>query len=236
MIRINTFLLIICCSIIITISGCATTSVIVPVPLGQFATLTQGDRVSIYSKKSRRYIELIVTEVIVIIRPGLKYDLSGAYVSDIKGVSGRLFPYGSPLITFEQNGNKILGTIAPKSPDKTVDQPGVAEIIGTRKGDTIKFKYRDVTGVWQVNSDSTKLDGTWDFSGNTDSSGTWNLNRVYYTSEMPDIAASFIKGELISDQTPVEVMVGDISRMHINDPIVRVKVPGGPSLLNTLLL
>ncbi len=74
--------------------------------------------------------------------------------------------------------------------------------------------------MWQVNSDSTKLDGTWDFSGDTDFSGTWNLNRIYYTSEMPDIAASIIKGELISDQTPVEVMVGDIEVMNIKKPDV----------------
>ena len=34
---------------------------------------------------------------------------------------------------------------------------------------------------------------------------------------MPDIATSLIKGELISDQTPVEVMLGDVNRIY-GDP------------------
>jgi len=162
---------------------------------------------------------LKVTEVIVTIRPGLKYDLSGTYASNIKGDIGTFVANRSPLITFEQNGNNIIGTITPKWPGKTVDQPRAAEIIGTRKGDTIEFKFRTVyetvTGVWQVNSDGSKLEGTWERSGWGASKGTWNLDRIFYKPEMPDIAASLIKGNLISDHTPVEVMVGDINSIHI---------------------
>ena len=32
---------------------------------------------------------------------------------------------------------------------------------------------------------------------------------------MPDMATSLIKGELNSDSTPVEVMLGDINSIHI---------------------
>ena len=32
---------------------------------------------------------------------------------------------------------------------------------------------------------------------------------------MPDMATSLIKGELISDSTPVEVVLGDINSFHI---------------------
>jgi len=189
----------------------------VPVPLGYLTTLTKGDHVTIH-EKSGRVLELIVTEVIVNIRPGLKYDLPGVYTSDIKGGISRLFADRSPLITFEQNGNNIIG-ISDYYEDN--------EIIGTRKGDTIKFKFRavygPVTGVWQVNSDGTKLDGTWNLPSIT--GGTWNLNRIYYMSELPDIAASLIKGKLVSDRSPVEVMLGDINSIGINNTIVAPRRP-----------
>ena len=98
-------------------------------------------------------------------------DISGTYVSDIRGGPPWLFRGRSPKITFEQSGNNIIGT--------NVSQKG-REINGTRKGDTIKFKYgRNMTGVWKINSDGTKLEGKWEFSGNTDSSrGTWNLTII----------------------------------------------------------
>ncbi len=72
-------------------------------------------------------------------------------------------------ITFKQNGTDIIGT--------DVNQKKI--VTGTRKEDTIKFEYYGrgsyLTGEWKINSDGTKLEGTWDsFNDN----GKWNLTRI----------------------------------------------------------
>ena len=72
------------------------------------------------------------------------------------------------IITLKQSGKDIIGT--------DVNQKKIAT--GTRKEDTIKFKYPgrgSITGEWRINSDGTKLEGTWDsFNDN----GKWNLTRI----------------------------------------------------------
>ena len=105
-------------------------------------------------------------------------NITGTYVSDIKGGPPDLFRTRNVKITFKQSGNDIIVT-STGSIGTNISRAG-KEIIGTRKGDTIKFKYgRNMTGVWKINSDGTKLEGKWEFSGNTDSSrGTWNLTII----------------------------------------------------------
>jgi len=50
---------------------------------------------------------------------------------------------------------------------------------GTRKGDTIKFKFgNSITGVWKINPDGTKLEGSWDQLGYSTAHGTWNLTKI----------------------------------------------------------
>ena len=94
----------------------------------------------------------------------------GTYVTDVRGgwigiVGGnRKFK-----ITLKQSGNDIIGT--------DVNQKKI--VTGTRKEDTIKFKYfgrgSHLTGEWKINSDGTTLEGTWDSSREN---GKWNLTRI----------------------------------------------------------
>jgi len=81
-----------------------------------------------------------------------------------------MFRDRKPRFTFEQSGNDIIGTDVSKNRSK---------IVGTRKGDTIKFKYwgahRLILGKWKINPDGTSLEGTWE----TDNEhGSWNLTRI----------------------------------------------------------
>ena len=80
-----------------------------------------------------------------------------------------MFRTRKPKITFKQSGNDIIGTVNNKT-----------QITGTRKGDTITFKFFAakfglITGVWKVNPDGTKLEGTWSRSSED---GIWNLTRI----------------------------------------------------------
>jgi len=95
-------------------------------------------------------------------------DITGTYVSDIRGsltdmVNRKL------KITLKQSGKDIIGT--------NVKQKKI--VTGTRKEDTIKFKYHgrygDLKGEWKINSDGTKLEGTWE---SIKESGKWNLTRI----------------------------------------------------------
>ena len=53
------------------------------------------------------------------------------------------------------------------------------KIIGTRWGDTFKFKLGySITGVWKIDPDGTKLEGTWDYSGAATGHGTSNLTKI----------------------------------------------------------
>ena len=97
-------------------------------------------------------------------------DISGTYVSDIRGGIPGTFGRNRKLkITFEQSGKDIIGTNKSQSKIITV----------TRKGDTIKFEYHGpwgpVKGKWKINHDGTKLEGTW--SSNRED-GKWNLTRI----------------------------------------------------------
>ena len=95
---------------------------------------------------------------------------AGTYVSVIQGAPPYVFPNRSPMITFKQSGENIIGTnVSRKS----------LKIIGTRKGDTIKFKFgNDVTGVWKINPDGTRLKGNFEYDGFYPSRGIWNLTKV----------------------------------------------------------
>ena len=98
-------------------------------------------------------------------------DITGTYVSDIRGGTSWMFGDQKHMITFKQNGTDIIGT--------DVNQKAV--ITGTRKGDTIKYEYYGrksglVSGVWKINSDGTKLEGTWKDTYNHN--GKWNLTKI----------------------------------------------------------
>ena len=94
----------------------------------------------------------------------------GTYVSDIKGGWAGILGGNRKLkITFKQSGKDIIGT--------DVNQKKI--VTGTRKEDTIKFKYDGrgsyLTGKWKINSDGTKLEGTWNTSREN---GKWNLTKT----------------------------------------------------------
>ena len=97
-------------------------------------------------------------------------DISGTYVSYIRGGPSDYFGGDRKLkVTFKQSGNDIIGTN---------DSQRVI-LKGTRKGDTIKFEYYgrwgNLTGVWKINPDGTKLEGTWRGSRHD---GVWNLAKI----------------------------------------------------------
>jgi len=96
-------------------------------------------------------------------------DISGTYVSDIRGGTSWQFSDRKLMITFKQNGNDIIGT----------NDSQIKMITGTRKGDTIKFEYYasnfTITGEWKINHDGTKLEGTWDSGGDD---GKWSLGKI----------------------------------------------------------
>ncbi len=96
-------------------------------------------------------------------------DISGTYVSDIRGGADYLFNDRKLLITIKQSDNEIIGT----------DVSQRTMVKGTRKGDTIKFKFgNSITGVWKINPDGTKLEGSWDQLGYSTAHGTWNLTKI----------------------------------------------------------
>ena len=95
--------------------------------------------------------------------------ISGTYVSDIRGGWAGILGGNRKLkITLKQSGKDIIGT--------DVNQQKI--VTGTRKEDTIKFKYHGrggyLTGEWKINSDGTKLEGTWNSNREN---GKWNLTR-----------------------------------------------------------
>ena len=97
-------------------------------------------------------------------------DISGTYVSEIRGGAYMNFTDRKLLITFKQNGTDIIGT----------DVNQIKLITGTRKGESIKYEYYGgkgglVTGVWKINSDGTRLEGTWSRHGD---GGIWNLTKI----------------------------------------------------------
>ena len=97
-------------------------------------------------------------------------NITGTYVSDVRGGWAGILGGNRKLkITLEQSGKDIIGT--------DVNQKKI--VAGTRKKDTIKFKYYgrggQLTGKWKINSDGTKLEGTWNSSRED---GKWNLTRI----------------------------------------------------------
>ena len=97
-------------------------------------------------------------------------DISGTYVSDIRGGWAGILGGNRKLkITFKQSGKDIIGT--------DVNQKKI--VTGTRKEDTIKYKYDGrgsyLTGKWKISSDGTKLEGTWNTSREN---GIWNLTKI----------------------------------------------------------
>ena len=74
-------------------------------------------------------------------------------------------------ITFQQNGNRIIGTNQSRQ-DNAIN--------GTRDGNTIKFKYwtqwREYTGTWKISPDGSRLDGS--FENINGYGGKWVLTRI----------------------------------------------------------
>jgi len=97
-------------------------------------------------------------------------SIPGIYLSDIQGGPPWMFRDRKPRFTFEQSGWDIIGTDVSKNNSK---------IIGTRMGNTIKFKYwgtsRLILGKWKINPDGTSLEGTWEEESGH---GSWNLIRI----------------------------------------------------------
>jgi len=103
-------------------------------------------------------------------QPELIPDLTGTYVSDIRGGPTWMFRDRKPRLTFKQRGKNIIGTNVSRSDN---------EIIGTRKGNTIKFKYwgphRLILGEWNISPGGDRLVGTWEEG---EGRGTWDLTRI----------------------------------------------------------
>jgi len=138
----------------------------------------EGDQ----QKRKARYIELranqLYSENVSSIsksdlneQPVPGTDISGTYVSDIRGGTPWQFSDRKLMITFKQNGNDIIGT----------NDSQIKLITGTRKDDTIKFEYfarhSTITGKWKINPGGTRLEGTWSDTS-WDINGTWNLMKI----------------------------------------------------------
>jgi len=97
-------------------------------------------------------------------------DLTGTYVSDIRGGPTWMFRDRKPRLSFKLRGKKIIGTNISQTDN---------EIIGTRKGDTIKFEYwgphRLISGEWNISPGGDRLVGTWE---EEEGRGTWDLTRI----------------------------------------------------------
>jgi len=104
-------------------------------------------------------------------------DITGTYISDITSSSSWPSAFDKKSnreleIIFEQKGNRITG----------INDSVNLKISGTREGDTIKFLFwgsklsgYDIKGTWKVNSDGSKLVGTW---SNPSGGGQWNLIKI----------------------------------------------------------
>jgi len=191
----------------------------VPINIGEH--VNKGDRITIF-EKAGRVLDLIVTEISATEQPALESDISGTYVSDIRGGWAGILGGNRKLkITLKQSGKDIIGT--------DVNQKKI--VTGTRKEDTIKFEYYGrgsyLTGEWKIKSDGTKLEGTWNSSREN---GKWNLTRVDSKVRILYVDTPFIKGKLTSDQSPVEVMLVDIDRIEIQQTPATEELP--PFLLS----
>ena len=108
----------------------------------------------------------------------LDIDISGTYVSDITSNSSSIFPkeYRKIVITFEQDGNNVIGK----------DSTGKFTVSGSRNGNYINFitgemgyhkcMCNHIAGSWRIVNDGKKLEGLWDRGAGF--KGTWNLTRV----------------------------------------------------------
>jgi hypothetical protein len=114
---------------------------------------------------THRYMEYTYME------PGT--DINGTYRSEITRING--LKADNAKIVFRQRGIEIVGTNISKKDN---------DIIGTREGDTIKFKYQtqaqgrwqEYTGKWKISSDRTRLEGSLEnFDGKK---GKWKLTKI----------------------------------------------------------
>jgi hypothetical protein len=138
-------------------------------PNGVFAALAKVEINRLNSLNAKATTKL--DEQPVKDQPGLEPDITtGTYVSDIRGGPLWYFQSRNSMFTFEQIGNNIIGTNVSRRD---------YEIIGTRKGDIVTFKYQQrfrlISGKWKINPDGTKLEGTWDVDGSV---GKWNFTRI----------------------------------------------------------
>jgi hypothetical protein len=155
-----------------------------------------GDRITVH-EKSGRVLELIVEEVNTTDQIASGPDITGTYISEDSG----------EVFTITQTGDEISGTYGPSG-----------KIWGTIRGNTISldfFRTGGWTGVgeWKVNSDGSRLQGSWT-SSSRNSSGKWNLTRLDPVVATRHVDPPKIKGRLVSDQSAVEVLLTDIDKIE----------------------
>jgi hypothetical protein len=151
---------------------------------------TEGDQ----TKRKARYIELRANQLYFAkvasvsdtslyqqatpINTSTQIDISGTYVSDITSDKTWAFRKKKDRdlrIFFTQTGDNITG----------VNDSADLKIVGTRKGDTIKFfmlaneinGFQEAKGVWNINTDGTRIEGKWEIPG-AGAVGKWNLTKV----------------------------------------------------------
>ena len=165
-----------------------------------------GDHITTF-ENTGRVLDLILSRVSKDSLSETRLDITGTYVSDIRGGPNYSFQEGRKLVfTLKQSGDDIIGADANQR----------KRITGTRKGSSITFKYLGggipITGVWIINSDGTKLEGNWT-NGSWD--GKWNLTRLSPLAETLDTDIGSIKGKLVSDKADVSISLADIEKIEI---------------------
>jgi len=110
--------------------------------------------------------------------PGV-IDISGTYIAETTASGGGPALYmmrlvkemNGKLIVLKQTGNTITGSVSSQS----------NWIKGTREGNIINFyifEGNQINGSWEINADTTNLEGKWSTDGGGGASGKWNLTRV----------------------------------------------------------
>ncbi|MFT5220435.1 MAG: hypothetical protein ACI87H_002577 [Gammaproteobacteria bacterium] len=157
-------------------------------------------------EKSGEVLDLTAESLSTEASPDPGTDITGIYVE-----------IGGDLFDLVQSGDKITGTFG--------DNGGT--IRGTRKGDLISFKWErksEATGIWATGGGELKIDvaessliGRWWGSHNDARSGEWELTRL------ANIDSAKIKGNLMSDQTTVEILLADIDKIEVLKSIPSTK-------------
>ena len=167
--------------------------------------IKKGAQITIH-EKSGEVLDLTAESLSTEAGPDPGTDITGSYVE-----------IGGDLFDLVQSGDKITGTFG--------DNGGT--IRGTRKGDLISFKWErksEATGIWATGGGELKVDvaessliGRWWGSHNDARSGKWELTRL------ANIDSAKIKGNLMSDQTTVEILLADIDKIEVLKSIPSTK-------------